>query len=371
MPASPISAPRRPIGYSDSEPDRFWIIDQRFLPHRLVIEFIESSEQAAQAIREMRVRGAPLIGITAAWGLYLACREVYAKTDSQAALLQIAREFKSTRPTAVNLAWAIDRGLDQLLRLPSDRWVDTAHKYAVWLTEDDINRCRKIGEHGLEILRLILNQKHSGEPVRVLTHCNAGRIACVEYGTATAPLYLAQAESLPISVWVDETRPRNQGALTAWELADAGIDCTVIVDNAGGLLMRQGLVDAVIVGADRVALNGDVANKIGTYLKALAAADCGIPFYVALPGSTFDPNWQGSEAGLQIEERDGREVLFVAGIDAGDRFSSVRIYPEGISVANPGFDVTPARLITGLITERGVCLPNMDSILKLFPEFKT
>jgi methylthioribose-1-phosphate isomerase len=366
-----LAAPRRPLGFSEEEPDRFWIIDQRYLPHRLIVEFIDSSEQAANAIVEMRVRGAPLIGITAAWGLYLACREVQNKPNANALLEEKVQMLKSTRPTAVNLAWALNHGVNRLLQYTPEEWVDVAKTYAQAITEDDVDRCRRIGLHGLELIRSIADQKPKGQSVRVLTHCNAGRIACIEYGTATAPIYLAHEQGIQLEVWVDETRPRNQGALTAWELAQAGITCKVIVDNAGGLLMRQGLVDMVLVGADRVSLQGDVANKIGTYLKALAAADCEIPFYVALPASTFDPTWQNAEAGIEIEERDASEVLYVSGIDSGHRWGTIQIYSEGTSVANPGFDVTPARLITGLITERGLSQPNPESILRHFPEFAT
>ena len=371
MSTNQLAAPRRPLGFSEEEPDRFWIIDQRYLPHQLIIEFIDTSEQAAKAIVEMRVRGAPLIGITAAWGLYLACREVQNKSNAQSLLEEKVHLLKSTRPTAVNLAWALNQGVNRLLKHKPEEWVNVAKANAQTVTEDDVDRCRSIGLHGLELIRSIADQKTNGQPVRVLTHCNAGRIACIEYGTATAPLYLAYEQGIPLQVWVDETRPRNQGALTAWELAQAGITCKVIVDNAGGLLMRQGIVDLVVVGADRVSLQGDVANKIGTYLKALAAADCGIPFYVALPASTFDPTWQNAEAGIEIEERDAREVLYVSGMDASQRWGTVQIYPDGTSVANPGFDVTPARLITGLITERGICQPNPESILRHFPEFAT
>lgn len=364
------SPPRRPIGFEPTEPHRFWIIDQRFLPHQLVIEFIESHVQAAAAIKEMRVRGAPLIGATAAWGLYLAALEALKAKDPRNFLETAGAALKATRPTAVNLAWAVNRGLEALLKLEDpNEWGPAALRFADNVTEEDARQCRAIGEHGLALLRDIAAKKPAGQPVQVLTHCNAGRIACIEYGTATAPLYLAQETGLPVHVWVDETRPRNQGALTAWELTEAGIDCTVIVDNAGGLLMQRGMVDVVIVGADRVSRKGDAANKIGTYLKALAATDCGVPFYVALPSSTFDWNLMEAQTEIEIEERDADEVLSIQGMDNLNRLNKVRVFADPVKAFNPGFDVTPARLITGLITERGICAANVDDIRLLFPEF--
>jgi methylthioribose-1-phosphate isomerase len=342
------------------------IIDQRHLPHRLVVEEIGSLEGMCIAIREMHLRGAPLIGVAAAYGMYLACREAEG-CGSAEGLEEAAGLLRATRPTAVNLAWAVERQLERLQGIdkPAQRTV-TALTTAREIEKEDIERCRRIGEHGVGLIEEIHQRKSS--TVNVLTHCNAGWLACVRHGTATAPIYEAHRRGIPIHLWVDETRPRNQGArLTAWELAQAGVPHTVIVDNAGGHLMQHGQVDLVIVGSDRTTRTGDVANKIGTYLKALAARDNGIPFYVALPSSTIDWNLGDGIREIPIEQRDAEEVCFVAGaLRDGGSIAEVRIPPERSPAANYAFDVTPARLVTGLITERGICPASEQGIAALF-----
>ncbi|MDH3297276.1 MAG: S-methyl-5-thioribose-1-phosphate isomerase [Gemmatimonadota bacterium] len=339
-----------PITYVDGA---VRILDQTRLPHDVVRRCLETLDDTAHAIRAMRVRGAPLIGVTAAYGMALAMR-----TDPSDANLGAAAEtLLATRPTGVNLRRVIV-GLRAMLAsaAPADREI-RAFEEADRLREEDISMNRAIGDHGLPILRRIAN--HKDGPVQVLTHCNAGILATAGYGTATAPMYRAFDEGLPLHVWVDETRPRNQGAsLTAWELGQAGIPHTVIVDNAGGHLMQHGLVDVCIVGTDRTLVSGHVCNKIGTYLKALAAHDNGIPFYAAVPGLSID--WDATDPdAVPIEERDGREVAELAG---------VRLVPAGTPTANYGFDVTPARLVTGLITERGVCAASEAGLRGLYPE---
>jgi methylthioribose-1-phosphate isomerase len=341
------------------------IIDQRSLPFGLDIESIESVEAMCTAIRDMHLRGAPLIGVAAGYGMYLACLEAGADNDS---IEEAAARLLATRPTAVNLSWAVSRQLETLrsVRDPAERR-QRALETARAIEAEDIARCRKIGEHGVEIIRaLSLTLKR---PVNVLTHCNAGWLACVRYGTATAPMYVAHEEGIALHVWVDETRPRNQGArLTAWELGRAGVSHTVIADNTGGHLMQHGLVDLVIVGSDRTSRRGDVANKIGTYLKALAARDNDIPFYVALPSSTIDWNLFDGIREIPIEERDADEVRFVGGWLPGRRRpAEVLVVPEASPAANFGFDVTPARLVSGLITEMGICAATEEGILSLFP----
>ena len=320
------------------------IIDQRHLPHRTIIEEITGLEQMCTAIREMHLRGAPLIGVAAAYGMYLACRESR-QAGAGNTLAEAAALLLATRPTAVNLAWAVKRQLSGLQGL-DDPLQRTAAALAMAreIEAEDIERCRRIGEWGVRLIEEIHEKKK--DTVNVLTHCNAGWLACVRYGTATAPLYEAWRRGIPLHVWVDETRPRNQGArLTAWELVQAGVPHTVIVDNTGGHLMQHGRVDLVVVGSDRTTRAGDVANKIGTYLKALAARDNGIPFYVALPSSTIDWNISDGIAEIPIEERAGEEVA--------EGFGR-RTAPKGCAVYNPAFDVTPARYITAIITERGV-----------------
>lgn len=318
------------------------ILDQRDLPWKVTWVELRSADQAATAIRDMWTRGAPLIGATAAYGMALAL----AADPSDEAMARDYRMLLETRPTAVNLRWALDEVVAAVRDLaPADR-AEAAFIRADQITEEDAGMSRNIGEHGLAIIR-DLHAKNPGRPVNILTHCNAGWLATVDYGTATAPIYMAHDAGIPVHVWVDETRPRNQGAyLTAFELAEHGVPHTVIVDNAGGLLMMRGQVDMVIVGTDRVTANGDVCNKIGTYLKALAAHDNGVPFYVALPYTTFDATMP-TGADVPIEERSTDEVVLVAGKEG-----TVRITASG--AANPAFDVTPARLVTAYVTERGV-----------------
>jgi len=339
------------------------IIDQTRLPHAFETVRLTAMADAAHAIKAMLVRGAPLIGATAAWGLWLAMR-----ADSSDAGLESAYEtLMATRPTAVNLRWALDAGRARLAPLdPGDR-VAAAKAFAEKVCDEDAELNHAIGRHGLEIIREIAARK-PGQTVNILTHCNAGWLATVDWGTATSPIYQAHDAGIPVHVWVDETRPRNQGAfLTAWELNNHGVPHTVIVDNAGGHLMQHGQVDMVITGTDRTTSTGDVANKIGTYLKALAAHDNGVPFYVALPSPTID--WT-LEDGLRIpiEERSGDEVTRIPGrLDDGS-IGAVTITPEGSPAGNPAFDVTPARLVTGLITERGVAEASTAGLLSLFPE---
>ncbi len=344
------------------------LIDQRFLPHRFVIEEVRTVGEMASAIREMHVRGAGLIGAAAGYGMYLATLEAAAGASFEDELTAAANQLKATRPTAVNLAWAIERQLKSIGAaegLEEKRRVafDTARQIA----DEDAEYCRRIGEHGLELIRRLSEQK-GGAPVNVLTHCNAGWLAFVDHGSATAPIYAAHDAGIPVHVWVDETRPRSQGSkLTAWELGEHGVPHTVIADNAGGHLMQHGKVDAVIVGTDRTTYTGDVANKIGTYLKALAAKDNAVPFYVALPSSSFDWKIRDGLKEIPIEERGSEEVNYADGWHDGQQVE-VRVAPEGSPAANFGFDVTPRQLVTGLITERGICQANEDSILQLFPE---
>ena len=342
------------------------IIDQRWLPHRFAIEEIATVAQMAAAIREMHVRGAGLIGAAAGFGMYLATLE--ADADFEESLARSAAMLVATRPTAVNLAWAVER---QWCAICGARGIlektAIALATAQSIADEDAENCRLIGTHGLDIIRRIAAKK-SGAAVNVLTHCNAGWLAFVDHGSATAPIYAAHDAGLAVHVWVDETRPRNQGAkLTAWELGEHGVPHTVIVDNAGGHLMQHGMVDLVIVGTDRTTRTGDVANKIGTYLKALAARDCGVPFYVALPSSSFDWTMRDGLKEIPIEERGADEVRHADGWHEG-REIAVRITPENSAAANYGFDVTPARLVSGLMTERGVCAADEEHILALFPE---
>ncbi len=342
-------------------------IDQRKLPFQNLIFEISTLEEAEYAISQMVVRGAPLIGVTAAYGMFLAARN-YSGNNLQLEMKLSAEKLKSTRPTAVNLAFAVDEALSVILdQISASENVKNLFDYAENLKQREIDFSKNIGKHGLEIIKAISKSKN-GEPVQILTHCNGGRLACVELGTATAPIYLAHEAGIPVHIWVDETRPRNQGArLTAWELGQAGIPHTIIPDNTGGHLMQHKMVDMAIVGSDRTTLNGDVANKIGTYLKALAAADNGIPFYVALPSTTFDWALNDGIAEIPIEQRNANEVSLMEGMLNGE-VHEFRIFPEKSAVANYGFDVTPARLVTGLITERGVCKATRESILSMFPE---
>ena len=343
------------------------IIDQRWLPHQFVIEKLGSVAEVAGAIKEMHVRGAPLIGATAAYGMVFACLEAPAR-EAEEALRRCGDVLKATRPTAVNLAWGVDRVAAAVLAAhgPEER-ARAALAEAAAIAEEEVRYSRAIGEHGVALLEEIARRK-SGQPVNVLTHCNAGWLACVDYGTATAPMYEAARRGLPLHVWVDETRPRNQGAsLTAYELAENNVPHTVIADNTGGHLMQHGRVDIVIVGTDRTTRAGDVANKIGTYLKALAARDNDVPFYVALTSSAFDWGIRDGVREIPIEERDPGEVQFIQGWCDGE-IKKVLLTPRNSRAVNYGFDVTPARLVTGLITERGVCRAEEQDILRMFPE---
>jgi len=342
------------------------IIDQTRLPHEVRFVFLETLEDAERAIREMWVRGAPLIGVTAAYGMALGVR-----TDpSDGGLESAARLLSDTRPTAVNLAWALGDMLEKLRPLPPADREFAAFEHAAALAEADVAKCRAIGRHGREMLDGLAAAGTTAGEVQILTHCNAGWLATVDWGTALAPVYDAHRSGVPLHVWVSETRPRNQGAgLTAWELAQEGIPHTVIPDNASGHLLRTGRVDVVITGTDRTTSAGDVCNKIGTYLKAVAALDCGIPFYAAVPSPSIDWELGEGEASLiPIEERDGSEVERVRGLGPDGKVTSVRITPAGSRVANFGFDVTPARLVTGLITERGVCAASREGLASLFPD---
>jgi methylthioribose-1-phosphate isomerase len=340
------------------------VIDQTRLPHEFSVITLRSAADAAEAIRRMIVRGAPLIGATAAYGMALAMRE----DASEAGIAQAHARLYQSRPTAVNLRWALERMQKKLLATPQAERIAAAYAEAARIADEDVETCAAIGENGLELIRRI-DDERAGAPVNVLTHCNAGWLATVDWGTALAPVFKAHRAGIPVHVWVDETRPRNQGAsLTAWELAREGVAHTVIADNTGGHLMQRGMVDLCIVGTDRTTRTGDVANKIGTYLKALAAKDNAVPFYVALPSSTIDWRIGDGIRGIPIEERGGEEVTHLTGATADGRIETVRITPEGSRAANYAFDVTPARLVTGLITERGVCAASEEGLRTLFPE---
>ncbi len=341
------------------------IIDQRWLPHDFRVETVSTVEGIAIAIRDMWVRGAPLIGVTAAYGVAIQM----ADDPSDAALERVWHTLHETRPTAINLRWALDTMLAFLKPIAPAERAAAAWRRAAEIADEDVELNRGIGRNGLEIIRKIAAAKKPGERVNILTHCNAGWLATVDYGTKTAPIYMAHDEGIPVHAYVDETRPRNQGAqLTAWELAGHGVPHTLIVDNAGGHLMQRGQIDMVIVGTDRTTAQGDVCNKIGTYLKALAAADNGVPFYVALPSPTIDWTVSDGLREIPIEERSGDEVSYVWGKTTSGEIAQVRISPEATPAANPAFDVTPARLITGLITERGVAKASRAGLAALFPE---
>ena len=344
--------------------DSVGTIDQTLLPHRYATIRLQTVEDAALAIKSMQVRGAPLIGATAAYGIALALRQ----DASDAALERAHAALLATRPTAINLKWALDEMLAAVRNRARDERVAAAYKRAAEIADEDVAINRAIGLHGLKLIEEIAAKK-PGKPVNVLTHCNAGWLATVDWGTATSPIYQAYDKGLPIHVWVDETRPRNQGAsLTAWELGHHGVPHTVIPDNTGGHLMQHAQVDIAIVGTDRVTARGDVANKIGTYLKALAAKDNGVPFYVALPSPTIDFSVSDGIAEIPIEQRSADEVTTMTGKTADGRIESVRVVPDGSNVANYGFDVTPARLVTGLITERGVIAASREGLARAFPE---
>lgn len=352
-----------------ANPQTVEIIDQRFLPHQLVIEPLRKWQDAATAIREMHVRGAPLIGVTAAYGMYLATLEAQGQDIPDNFFVQVAENLKATRPTAINLEWAVHQQLELINSIVgSKERVEASLSLANDIRQAEIDRCYQIGQHGLALIKEMASHK-KGQSVNVLTHCNAGALACVKHGTATAPIYAAHRSGIPVHVWVDETRPRNQGArLTAWELEQAGVPHTVIPDNTGGHLMQHGMVDCCFVGSDRTTRTGDVANKIGTYLKALAAKDNNVPFYVALPVSTFDWNIGDGLKEIPIEQRNAEEVRFIQGFD-GEKINKVLVPPTQSAVANYGFDVTPAHLVTALVTERGICEANENAIGAMFPEY--
>lgn len=341
------------------------IIDQRWLPHDFRIETIGTIAGIAIAIRDMWVRGAPLIGVTAAYGVAMQM----ADDPSDAALDAVWETLHETRPTAINLRWALDEMRRFLKPLAAQERAAAAYRRAAEIADEDVGLNRAIGENGLAIIKAIAARKQPGETVNILTHCNAGWLATVDYGTATAPIYLAAEAGIPVHVYVDETRPRNQGAqLTAWEMAGHGVPHTLIVDNAGGHLMQRGAIDMVIVGTDRTTADGDVCNKIGTYLKALAAADNDVPFYVALPSPTIDWTVHDGLEEIPIEQRSADEVSLVWGKTASGQIAQVRISPEATPAANPAFDVTPARLVTGLITERGIAKASREGLKAMFPE---
>jgi methylthioribose-1-phosphate isomerase len=350
-----------------------FIIDQRFLPHRLVVEQLHTAEEAIQAIRDMHVRGAILIGAMAAYGMYLVVHEALETSRGQKQafeqlVAQGAKRLTQARPTAVNLAWGVEQVLSAIGKAddPEEKLKLSLHA-ADTIAEDEVHRSQAIADHGMKLIEQISRGKQ-GQPVNIATHCNAGWLACVDLGTATAPIYAAFDRGINIHVWVSETRPRNQGArLTAWELGVHGVPHTLVVDNAAGHLMQHGMVDLVIVGADRVSREGDVANKIGTYLKALAARDNEVPFYVAFPSSTIDWTMRDGTQKIPIEVRDADEVKFVDGLIAGQE-DRVLITPEATEAKNFAFDVTPAALITGLISERGICDASESALFQLYPE---
>jgi len=342
------------------------IIDQTRLPHEFVTASLQSAADAARAIKEMQVRGAPLIGATAAYGLSMALRE----DPSDENLDRTYDMLLATRPTAVNLKYSLDAMREAVRKVGHNARVEAAYREAARLCDEDVETCRRIGENGLRIVRGLAEAK-PGQTVNILTHCNAGWLACVDWGTALAPIYMAHDAGLPVHVWVDETRPRNQGAsLTAFELGRHGVPHTIVPDNAGGHLMQHGRVDMCIVGTDRTTSTGDVANKIGTYLKALAAEANDVPFYVALPHTTIDWTLTDGVRDIEIEERSAREVTHMTGRTEQGEIVTIEISAPGSAAANYGFDVTPARLVTGLITERGICPASREGLLSLYPERK-
>jgi methylthioribose-1-phosphate isomerase len=344
------------------------VIDQSSLPFEFRIKNLSSFEDVYTVIKDMHIRGAPLIGVAAAFGIYLAIVKYNQKNPFDEYLLAAAEKLKSARPTAINLIYAVDQQMKVINKYNSqDEKRTAAFNNALKILETEKENCRKIGEYGLPIIENISRQKN-GDTVNIHTHCNAGWLACIDYGTATAPIYMAHDMGIDVHVWVDETRPRNQGAkLTAWELEQHGVPFTIITDNAAGHVMQRGLVDLVIVGSDRTTINGDVANKIGTYLKALAAKDNNIPFYVALPSSSIDWNIEDGISEIPIEQRNSNEITYIQGIKDG-RIESIMITGDKFPVRNFGFDVTPAKFVSGLITERGICKAKKSSIFSLFPE---
>jgi methylthioribose-1-phosphate isomerase len=360
----------RTIWVKPADPAVIQVIDQRRLPHEFIVLDLKTVDDFRRAIKDMIVRGAGLIGAAAGYGMYIAAST--APRDRFETFVRNAGEIlTATRPTASNLAWAVRRHLAAMSQAKTiSEKTETAFQTACAIADEDAAFCRRIGEHGLKLIRDISVAKN-GQPVNILTHCNAGWLAFVDYGSATAPIYAAHEAGIKVHVWVDETRPRSQGAgLTAWELGQQGVDHHLVVDNAGGHLMQRGLVDLVLVGTDRTTRNGDVANKIGTYLKALAAQDNGIPFYVALPSSSFDFEMNDGLRQIPIEERDEEEVRYVTGKAKHGSMAEVLVCPETTRAKNYGFDVTPARLVTGLICERGICEAAENGILGLFPEHR-
>jgi len=354
----------RSIWY-DNEDNAVKIIDQRWLPHEFRIVDLKSLDDFAVSIRDMWVRGAPLIGATAAF----AVSEEMKRDPSDNSLNNAWDVLHETRPTAINLRWALDQMRDLLKDVPEIKRAEIAHARALEISDEDVERNRRIGLHGLEIIKKIAAKKRPGEVVNILTHCNAGWLATVDWGTATSPMYHAAEAGINVHIWVDETRPRNQGAqLTAWEMDSHNVPHHLIVDNAGGHLMQHGDVDLVIVGTDRTSSHGDVCNKIGTYLKALAAKDNNIPFYVALPSPTIDWTIKDGIKEIPIEERDGREITHIQGKLSDGTLTQIQICPDGTPGGNPAFDVTPRHLITGLITERGICKPSPEGLAAMFPE---
>lgn len=361
----------RPIWF-DRDTDTVRVIDQRFLPHQFIIRDLTHVDQVIHAIQEMVVRGAPLIGATGALGVYVLLVQEGNQGMNDAWVSRQCDRLKNARPTATNLCWGVNRVQAKVMEQAShESRIQAALDESFAIMEEEADNCQKIGTHGLTLIQEIAGRR-PGQPVNILTHCNAGWLACIEYGTATAPIYTAHDAGIPVHVWVDETRPLNQGArLTAWELGKHGIAHTVIADNAGGHLMQHGHVDLVIVGTDRTTRAGDVANKIGTYLKALAARDNDIPFYVALPSSTFDWTLTDGIRGIPIEQRNPDEIRYVQGWHDGT-ITQVLLTPMDSPAANYAFDVTPARLVTGLITERGVCDASERAITALYADqFKT
>jgi methylthioribose-1-phosphate isomerase len=358
----------RTIWLKLEDPNVVQLIDQRFLPHQFVIEEVRTLKQMTTAIRDMHVRGAGLIGVSAGYGMYLAALEAAERGSFDERVSSAATQLKATRPTAVNLSWAVARQLETIARgNTADEKVALARRTAEQIADDDVEHCRMIGHHGLKLIQSIAS-KNAGRPVNVLTHCNAGWLAFVDHGSATAPIYAAHDSGLPVHIWVSETRPRNQGSkLTAWELGEHGVPHTVIADSAAGHLMQHGNVDLIIVGSDRTTYTGDVANKIGTYLKALAAKANDVPFYVALPSSSIDWKMRDGVKQIPIEQRAAEDIKRADGWLGGRRVE-VHIAPERSAAANLGFDVTPRHLVTGLITERGICEANETSIFSLFPE---
>ena len=341
------------------------VIDQTRLPFAVETKTLRSWREAADAIRDMVVRGAPLIGATGVYGLALAMRE----DPSDANLAKAYAGLLGTRPTAINLRWGLDDLRGRLEKVPPSERMGLAYRRAAMICDEDVETCMAIGRHGLGIIRQLWEKKGKPDRFNVLTHCNAGWLACIDWGTALSPIYMAFEAGIPVHVWVDETRPRNQGAsLTAFELGQHGVDHTVIADNLGGHLMQHGLVDMVIVGTDRTTATGDVCNKIGTYLKALAAQDNGVPFYVALPFTTIDRTLSDGVREIPIEERDARELSHVTGRTSDGALATVDILPTGSRAANYGFDVTPARLVAGLITERGVAEASREGLSRMYPD---